>query len=314
MKVFLKDLKFTSLLSIFYLLTMSCSAFCNIEFYPIDRVLENYYPSTDPLQKEFVGHVTDWLHSNYSRPSLLSHIMFFHIPQFMQYIIRTDIPKHHILVSFEFLNDYEIVLPYFSSIDHLQVPSAIVDEYTKTIQSEGVHLYNIKSLLEKDSHFAVQLKTYGIRHFISIIISSEKFKNHVEFYGIESFVELFKDKFKENEELIKNDISELEHNFRKNIFLLFYSKVKSYLRSYVLKDNPNHSRNIILKKLCFNCTHEEREYLYSLDPKEFMKIWESAKEQFNFKTSKELLDFLSSYSDKLEFFELVQTLIESEFL
>ena len=335
MKVFLKDLKITSLLSIFYLLTISCSAFCEVRLISLNRVYsEDYNPSKDPDQKEFARLLKDWFDSYYyERPSFsyfLSHLVVDFTPEFVKHFIRTNIYKNHVFVYFSFLEDSELIRPlspFLEGNHYTSAQSEIWSEY-KRMKAKGSYSFLkepsiscLESLLGKDSYFAIQLKTLGSRHFIDIIISSNRFKKQLEAYGMENFVELFKDKFKENEELIYQDIRELEDIFQRNTsFILHknlkkYSKIplnqvkklKTYFQSSWLKILSDYHKNRILNLLSSQLKPEEMKYFRKkLNSEEFIKLWEFAKEKLDFKTSKQLLEFLTYYSDKYKFFQFVK--------
>jgi hypothetical protein len=338
MKVFSKDLKITSLLSIFYILTISCSAFCEVRLISLNRVYsEDYNPSKDQDQKEFARLLTDWFDSYYyegpSVPYFLSRLVIDFIPESIQYFIRTDISKNHIPVCFIFLKDSELIpplSPFINGNHYTSAQSEICSEYQriKNAHTQDQSLFErnppircLDALLGKDNHFAIQLKNIGSIHSMWIIISSDRFKNYIESYGMQSFVELFKDKFKKNEELIYQDIRELEDIFQKNTSFILrknlkkYSKIpltqakklKTYFQSSWLKILSNYHKNRILNLLNSQLSPKEMEYFRKkLSSEEFMRLWEIGKEKLDFKTSKQLLKFLTYYSDKFKFFKFVE--------
>jgi hypothetical protein len=185
-------------------------------------------PQLDIRKKQFAEALIEWFNLNYSvKPSIFSRLHD-SMPYRIRRIIRTDISKNHIFVSFYFSKDSETVSP--------ESPFLEGNPYYTALQSEIFSEYkNIKFnkkfplgvMLEKDHHFAYQLDSYMYRHYMNIIISSDRFNKYVESYGVESFIELFKTKFKENEELMKKDFSELEDIFQKNTLFLLREKLAS---------------------------------------------------------------------------------------
>lgn len=271
----------------------------------------DFFLSEDESHEELVIRLTEWFNSNGSLDDFkqfpIIHYLLKFMPASFQESIQTDISRSNIPVFFIFANDFVKVEPYSPFLEgnhYTPSQSEIWREYQKI--KENYKFLCLDSLLTKDSHFAIHTKTFGYQHCVAVIISTNKFEAFIEHYGIDDFVELFKSKFTENKELIIQDIFELEEILQNNTSFIFQQNLLKHLKTQLtqLKKSKNTlvnslSKNIssyrkknILQRL--QIPKNKIQYFQKIDDQKFMLMWERAQKTLNFKSSKELSDYLLS--------------------